>query len=300
VGNGRRSLLRAGRTRQRQVPPFELNGQAAVVERSVHRFQLRRRPAFPSPSPYRALRHQLLRCRAGSRRRHRRPAGSLCATSPRNEVRVFENGREQTIVTFSLVELKPDASATRKSNWMTSTPLRNGGTLGAWPYKSLAVNRLTSSAVPAIDCATYRLCCTYAPAFPKSGLKDIRTAIASGLFIRRCASATGDFQRNRLAALALRLRRTAFLAMQGFGHRLWVLGCHPQKRQGRTVRSPATLFPVLQRRHADTNHQRKFTLRRAEARANSLDVLGFEDSRPRWLRVPRRIRPASRTLLINS
>ena len=215
-------------------------------------------------------------------------------------MRVFENGREQTIVTFSLVELKPDASATRKSNWMTSTPLRNGGTLGAWPYKSLAVNRLTSSAVPAIDCATYRLCCTYAPAFPKSGLRISAQRLRAVCSFADAHLQQETFQRNRLAALALRLRRTAFLAMQGFGHRLWVLGCHPQKRQGRTVRSPATLFPVLQRRHADTNHQRKFTLRRAEARANSLDVLGFEDSRPRWLRVPRRIRPASRTLLINS
>src|SRR4029450_6459967 len=77
------------------------------------------------------------------------------------------------------------------------------------------------------------------------------------LMIRQHIHSVGSW-RTLAPGFGLRLRRTAFLGGQGFGKGLWVLSCHPQKRQGRTVGSPAPLLPVLQRRHTDTNHQRKF------------------------------------------
>jgi len=76
------------------------------------------------------------------------------------------------------------------------------------------------------------------------------------------------------------LGRTA-PTMESFGDRDRVLCRDPEKRQRRPVWNTATLLPVAQRRHIDTDHERELALRGAQLLSDRLDVGRLERRHPR-------------------
>ena len=118
-------------------------------------------------------------------------------------------------------------------------------------------------------------------------LTDVLSPTApSGVWITHCRSAAsrgGDHAKESNPSAARRLQRLlgrTAPTMERLGDRDRVLRRDPKERQRRPVWNAASLLPIAQRRHIDTDHEREFALRGAQLLSNRLDVGRLERGHP--------------------